>query len=172
METSFFRVDGIDRPASRNTFQLEIGAFVEHKAARLLEKALAHRCRHENLVRRSGVDDPSADVDVEARALVTGDPARARVDADAETQLERPDEVTEGTGERKRARGIVEDGEQTVTGRVHLLAPGRGELTAEQLLKTLHEDGPPPVPDLRQELSGADDIDEEHRRRVPIAGAP
>ena len=76
-----------------------------------------------------------------------------------------------------RARGTIEDGEETVAGRTDLTAAERFELRTHEHVVTIELITPPSITDLRHALGGGHDVGEHDRRenwsltdadRVPV----
>ena len=130
---------------------------------------IAHRARHEDLVRAGHCRDARGGVDRDAaqRALVALDLAGVHAGPRFEAELAR--RALDGARALHRFARTVEVGEQTVTRGVHLhaavdreLAPSLRVVLREQLL-------PRSVADLVDPLRGAHEVDEEDRRQEPFA---
>ena len=153
-------------PLSRNAFQLPRTAVVELELR--ARDQIPDRPRNEDLspARRCGYT--RADVNGEARYLSVGDFALASVEA--RTKLE---PVFSGSGEDgpralDRPRGTVERREETVAGRVDLLAAETGELSPDGSTVLREQLAPAAISQPGSLLGRADDVGEEHSGEHPI----
>src|SRR5918996_174439 len=154
--------DSIDRPGSRNAFQLVLAARLEDDPRAGHE--ILDGARDEDLSGRRVPRDARAHVHREARRLAVDQLALAGVDSGADVQAEGARSLHHCTSARDRPRRPVETDEEPVPRGVDLdaavaleLAPDLRPLGREQLT-------PAAVAELRRPLGGADEVGEEECR--------
>src|SRR5690349_20246017 len=135
---------------------------------------ILHGARDENLSRLGERRDAGADGYRDAGDFPVGDFALAGVQAGPDLELQRLERLANGRRSKHRPRRAVEDGEETVAGRVELAALELRELTAHDGVMPLQELSPARVAEGRSSLGRADDVHEEDGRedalRLDLAG--
>lgn len=124
-------------------------------------RGVTHRLRDEYLPGLRKPDDPSADVDREARALTVDDVAIAGVQANTERDLQRPSRLPNRAGGRERVSDSGEHSEEPVTCRVHLAAAERRQFRSDDLVVPLEQLRPFTVAKPYRQFRRTDDVREQ-----------